>query len=262
MTLAAAALPTTPTFCSLVHENSRPELPPRLGHRPLRGMAGRICILDGDLVDHPGESLVRPEITGLNTALLTSAATTLGRLHMHACRFWLVLIPFVGGCSNPPNAESAKSTLARLTQPSDSTSLAFYLAQPQPNAVAGSPMAIQITVARTSSNRTERPESLLAGRFIATFVPADRQPECEPESHYVDFSGGGGIDYTGQLPLSISVPTPSVPGSYWLHVTVHSTPGDVRFFLMTARLSASAGPWWTGCVSTQPRRVVVAATDP
>lgn len=90
-------------------------------------------------------------------------------------------------------------------------------------------------------------EKLLKGRFLYTFV-SENSHEVTTTTKF--FSGGGGIDYTGATPVPHKISAPEKTGKYLLYATVISTKKDIKGFLMTARMKASAGPWWNGIVST------------
>jgi hypothetical protein len=96
----------------------------------------------------------------------------------------------------------------------------------------------------------EKHSRLLQGQFVFTFVPMWLSKASTSLSSRQSFSGGGGIDYTGQLPLEFLIEAPRDLGHYLLFATTISTDADIKYFLMTARMSASAGPWWTGTLST------------
>ena len=109
-----------------------------------------------------------------------------------------------------------------------------------------------------ASSSTNKPAHLLQGRFVYTFVPVDASRHHRAFSTSQSFSGGGGVDYTGLVPLAHQITAPAEEGTYLLFVTVRSTPEDITSFLITARVSAQAAPWWIGTMSTPSTSIVVA----
>ena len=122
--------------------------------------------------------------------------------------------------------------------------------------VAAEPLAIELYVARPRGER-QAGESLLAGRFVFTWVPAGRPISGRALASYETFSGAGGIDHSGVVPVRFELLAPTAPGRYWLTATVQSTPDDIQGFLRVARISAAAGPWWRGTRSARPVLVEV-----
>ena len=134
--------------------------------------------------------------------------------------------------------------------------LRFWLEIPDGKAVVSSKIPIRLYVEKQLRG-DGKSASLLAGRLVFTFVSADPGRGTTVHSIRRDFSGGGGIDYSGETGMDFFVDAPPAAGQYGIYVTVQSTAQDVRNFLRMAKVSASAGPWWIGNRSTRPLPVSI-----
>lgn len=163
---------------------------------------------------------------------------------------WMLL------CACAPMQSGVSETQKPTSQWDKADDLRFWLEIDGKRFAPSSPIPIRLHVAQEDTGDV-KPSRLLAGRFVFTFVSADARGGVSVHASQQSFSGGGGVDYTGKTGMDLELEAPSLPGRYWVHVTVQSTPEDVHNFLRMAKVSAAAGPWWIGNRSTIPLPVEI-----
>jgi hypothetical protein len=135
--------------------------------------------------------------------------------------------------------------------------LSIRLALDVTTVAPGGVLPVKLFVRAFDSDR--KPAHLLQGRIVYTFVPLGLSMGNPIYSTGQYFSGGGGFDYTGKTPAEHQMTAPPEAGQYLLFATVLSTQDDIKRFLMTARVSATAGPWWIGTMSAPAIHIAVAS---